>query len=69
METEEELADSLTMFLQCLNKLNGQVPINDDFKHRIEMYFDYRWKQDRNSALNDPDELAIFEQLPFECRD
>lgn len=69
MEKEEEEADALTMFLQCLNKLNGNMPINENFKIRIEQFFDFRWKNDRNSSLDDPEELEVFYQLPFECRD
>jgi hypothetical protein len=57
MEKEEEEADQLNMFVQCINKMNGNVPIPESFQQRIEQLFDYRWKKDRNSCLDDPEEL------------
>lgn len=69
MDKAEEEADSLTMFLQFLEKMNGQKPINEAFRNKIESYFEYRWNNDRNSALDDEEELEIFVQLPSKQQD
>lgn len=69
MDIEEEEADSLSMFLHSLNRMNGNIAINEEFRHKIEHFFDYRWKHDRNSSLAMTEDQELFEQLPQECRD
>jgi hypothetical protein len=30
-------------------------------REKIELHFDFKWKNDRNQAIDDPEELAILE--------
>jgi len=47
-----------------MTKFNDGKPMKEKFKHEITEYFDYKWKNDRNMAIDDDDEKAILEQLP-----
>ena len=44
--------DELARFLVVLQKFNYNNPIAEDFRLRIEKYFDYRWAKDRNQAVS-----------------
>lgn len=57
------------MFLQSLTRMNGNLAISEDLRAKIEHFFDYRWKHDRNSSLAMIKDQELFEQLPQECRD
>ena len=35
----------------------------------IEDHFDYRWKNDKNAAIDDNEEKALLEQLPATVQD
>jgi hypothetical protein len=37
-------------------------------KERIEEYFDYRWENDHNQAISEPEDVALLEQLPSEIQ-
>jgi hypothetical protein len=38
--------------------------MNQGLKDRIEKFFDYKWKYDRNQAIDDEQEIEILDQLP-----
>jgi hypothetical protein len=44
-----------------MKHFNGNVDIKLDLKRQIESYFDYRWKYDRNQAIDDDEEKKILE--------
>ena len=35
----------------------------------IELYFTYRWKNDKNSAIQDKQDIDLLEQLPNHIQD
>ena len=37
-------------------------------KIRIEEYFDYRWRNDKNQSISTPEDKALVEQLPIEIQ-
>ena len=41
-------AEDLNQFIQVLKRFNGNISINQDFQERIERFFVYKWKHDRN---------------------
>ena len=52
-----------------LTKYNGGRPLRRGLVEKIEKFFDYRWKNDRRQALDDPEEIALLEQLPPHVQD
>lgn len=59
-------ADELIKFFSLLSHFNEGRPVNASMKIRIEAYFEYRWKNDRNFALgiNNDADREMLEQLP-----
>ena len=47
-----------------MKRFNGGKDINSDLKHKIWSFFEYKWKNDHNAAIDDEDEIAILTQLP-----
>lgn len=65
LEEEIDDGDMLSMFFDCLKKrYNYDIEIDKEQKRKIEQYFSYRWTQDKNQAIDEPEELAYLEQLP-----
>lgn len=57
----EELDDSdnLVKFLKIIQRFNGGRPLEADLNERICEYFEFRWRFDRNQAIDEEDEIAI----------
>ena len=53
--------DELTKFFCVLKRFNGDKEIDLELREKIELHFDFKWKNDRNQAIDDPEELAILE--------
>ena len=53
--------DQLTRFLGLFTFLNDKVPIKEELRLKIEAHFDYKWRYDRNQAIDDEEERAILE--------
>lgn len=49
--------DRLTQFFGLLQKFNEDCPISSELIVKIEEFFDYKWSQDRNQAIDDDDEI------------
>ena len=54
-----EDASGLSKFTDLLKFFNNGKDIPLDFKDKLERYFEYRWSNDRNSAIDDDDEKFI----------
>lgn len=65
-DSEDIEGDDLARFIQCLVKMNGKSPLNYEFQQKIETYFEYRWKFDKNQAIDDEKDVALLTQLPME---
>jgi len=37
--------------------------------HEIEAFFDYKWNNDKNQAIDDDEEIALLEQMPIVVQD
>ena len=62
LDEELDEGDELSKFLGALKeRYNFGIDIDHDRKQRIEEYFDYRWKNDKNIALDDAEEQAFFD--------
>lgn len=70
-ELYEDLEDEtgLYQFFALLKQFNGGKPLNENFTNQMSKFFDYKWKNDRNQALDDDEEMEIMMQLPDEVRD
>mmetsp|Transcript_29156 Transcript_29156/g.43924 ORF Transcript_29156/g.43924 Transcript_29156/m.43924 type:complete len:160 (+) Transcript_29156:1123-1602(+) len=54
----------LAEFFGTLEKFNGGECLNPKFRGRIERYFEYRWKENKNQIIDSDESLSLFEQLP-----
>ena len=61
MNKEIDEGDALNIFFSLIQKFNGNVELDYTLKVKIEDYYMYKWKADRNSAMNDPDEVALLD--------
>ena len=61
--------DTLTKFFGLLQRFNGNKSINLELRQKIEAFFDYKWNNDRNMAIDDEGEIALLDQLPTEVKD
>lgn len=52
--------DTLTKFFGVIYQFNGEKPLNQGLKKRIEDYFTYRWQNDKLMAFEDDADLSIF---------
>lgn len=43
IDEEIDEGDTLTKFFKTLQRFNKDKPLNDQFKLKLEQYFDYRW--------------------------
>ncbi len=48
--------DELTKFFCVLKRFNGDKEIDLELREKIELHFDFKWKNDRNQAIDDPEE-------------
>lgn len=58
--------DNLSKFFGLIKQFNKGQDIDIRMKERIEDYFDYRWANDHNQAISEPEDYALLEQLPSE---
>jgi hypothetical protein len=48
--------DQLSKFFGLITQFNNDTPIKIELKEQIERYFDYKWKNDKNQALDEEEE-------------
>ena len=61
--------EKMSRFFGLIKHFNKGKPMDNSFKTEMEQFFCYKWKSDRNQAINDEDEKAILDQLPVEVQD
>lgn len=64
LNAELDEGDELTKFFGLIQYFNDNIPVNQSLKEEIEQHFDYRWKNDRNQAIDDQSEKDLLDQLP-----
>ena len=64
LNAELDEGDNLTKFFGLIQYFNDNIPVNLTLKEEIEQHFDYRWRMDRNQAIDDQSEKAMLDQLP-----
>lgn len=45
--------DELAKFFGLLKKFNNGKSIDEKFKDKLEQYFEFRWKYDKNQSIDD----------------
>ena len=68
MNKEFDEGDMLSKFFGLIKQFNKGQSIKNDMKIRIEEYFDYRWRNDKNQSISTPEDKALVEQLPIEIQ-
>ena len=58
--------DELSRFFGLLSKFNNGKMFNEQFKLKVEEFFDHKWNFDKNQAIDDEDEKEMLAQLPNE---
>ena len=53
LNADLEEGDELAKFLGMLQKFNNGKELDQKFKNKIEAFFDYRWKFDKNQSIDD----------------
>lgn len=64
LSKEFDEGDELTKFLQVIQRFNGNKSLQPEFINRIQDFFEYKWKSDKNNAMSEEADLAILGQLP-----
>lgn len=55
----------LTKFFDTIKvRYNNGIDMKIEHKILIEQYFENKWQNDKNQAIDDPEEKAYLEQLP-----
>ena len=58
--------EDLARFFGVIKHFNQYRPIDQRLKNKIESHFEYQWRNDRNIAFKNSEDLLIFTQLPQE---
>ena len=64
VDSDLEEGEQLTIFLSLFKFLNNGEDIKLELKEEIENYFDYRWANNSNWAVETEDDLMLLGQLP-----
>ena len=56
--------ESLYQFFDLMKHFNKNVEMNEQLKAKFEDYFEFRWRKNRNAAIESENELKLLEQLP-----
>ena len=56
--------DNLSKFFGLIRNFNGNLEMDENLKHQIEDFFDYKWTMDLNMAVETEEETKLLEQLP-----
>ena len=67
-DAEIDEGDELTKFFGCIKHYNLGVDIDYAYKLQLEEYFEYRWLENKNSAIDDQEEKDRLDQLPEETQ-
>ena len=51
LHEEENEDEGLNRFLLALQNFNDKNKTDSKFKNKLDIYFNYRWKNDRNTSL------------------
>ena len=54
----------LDSFFGVLKRFNNKIPINQEFRNQLLIFFEFRWDRDRTQALRTDNDKALFDQLP-----
>ena len=60
-ERELDEGDELSKFFSALKFFNKDADMGVEFKRKYEKYFAYYWNCDKNQAIDEPDEVEIFQ--------
>ena len=66
--SDNEEAESLTKWLGLLARFNKGRPLPKEMTKKLELYFDYFWRCDRNYAVKSQEDLRFMQELPKKVR-
>jgi hypothetical protein len=69
LEHDLDEGDQLSKFFGLIQRFNKGKLIPIQLQQEIQEYFDYRWHNDKNAAINDDSEVALLTQLPQDTQD
>lgn len=69
LENDLDEGDQLSKFFGLIQRFNKGKLIPITLQTEIQEYFDYRWENDKNAAINDEVEVALLTQLPQDTQD
>ena len=64
LENDLDEGDQLSKFFGLIQRFNKGKLIPIQLQQEIQEYFEYRWANDKNAAINDEVEVALLTQLP-----
>ena len=65
---ENEDSERMSQWLLLLKNFNNNKPLPPEMSARFEKYFSYYWKNDKNYALIESDDRAIYSELPLKSQ-
>jgi hypothetical protein len=65
---DTEFGDELTRFFGLVQSFNGMDQMLKERSVRFESYFDYRWRNDKNIAFREKEDLDIYNQMPIDVK-
>jgi hypothetical protein len=65
---DNEDSGELTKFMGLLARFNKGRPLSKEMTKKIENYFEFYWKHDRNYAIKSDEDMRIMSELPKSVR-
>ena len=65
---ENEDSEKMSQWLLLLKNFNNNKPLPPEMSARFEKYFTYYWKNDKNYALIEADDRAMYSELPLKSQ-
>ena len=68
LNEDVDQGDELTQWFGLIKRFNQSKPVSMDFKLKVEEYFDYRWRNDKNLAVSTDEDKDMFKELPLDVK-
>ena len=63
-----EESDELSVFLRVMERYNGGLALEETVVNKLQIYFQYRWKNHKNIAVSTLEDVMLLEKLPDETQ-
>ena len=68
MTTVNEDSEKLARWLLVLKHFNNNKPLSLEMTNSFEKYFEYYWKNDKNYAMLQDEDVSILSELPTDIQ-